>query len=89
MWSGAALVQLTAYYLNIQSVTSELLSFGLTSQDVNNILLSGRYDQNILDYISENRLASMYFDYNAVMVGASGAIYGVVVAFAFYFQIQS
>ena len=35
---GAALVQLTAYYLNIQSVTSELLSFGLTSQDVNNIL---------------------------------------------------
>ena len=82
---GAALVQLTAYYLNIQSVTSELLSFGLTSQDVNNILLSGRYDQNILDYISENRLASMYFDYNAVMVGASGAIYGVVVAFAFLF----
>ena len=45
--------------------------------------MSGRYDQNILDYISENRLASMYFDYNAVMVGASGAIYGVVVAFAF------
>jgi membrane associated rhomboid family serine protease len=82
---GAALVQLTAYYLNIQSVTSELLSFGLTSQDVNNILLSGKYDQNILDYISENRLASMYFDYNAVMVGASGAIYGVVVAFAFLF----
>ena len=82
---GAASVQLTAYYLNIQSVTSELLSFGLTSQDVNNILLSGRYDQNILDYISENRLASMYFDYNAVMVGASGAIYGVVVAFAFLF----
>ena len=82
---GAALVQLTAYYLNIQSITSELLSFGLTSQDINNILLSGRYDQNILDYISENRLASMYFDYNAVMVGASGAIYGVVVAFAFLF----
>jgi membrane associated rhomboid family serine protease len=27
----------------------------------------------------------MYFDYNAVMVGASGAIYGVVVAFAFLF----
>jgi membrane associated rhomboid family serine protease len=47
--------------------------------------LSGKYDQNILDYISENRLASMYFDYNAVMVGASGAIYGVVVAFAFLF----
>ena len=82
---GAALVQLTAYYLNIQSVTSDLLSFGLTSQDVNNILLSGRYDQNIVDYISENRLASMYYDYNAVMVGASGAIYGVVVAFAFLF----
>ena len=64
---------------------SNYVHFGLTSQDVNNILLSGRYDQNILDYISENRLASMYFDYNAVMVGASGAIYGVVVAFAFLF----
>ena len=27
----------------------------------------------------------MYYDYNSVMVGASGAIYGVVVAFAFLF----
>ena len=82
---GAALVQLTAYHLNIQSVTSDLLSFGLTSQDVNDFLLSSRIDPNILNLISENRLVSIYNDYNSVMVGASGAIYGVVVAFAFLF----
>jgi membrane associated rhomboid family serine protease len=27
----------------------------------------------------------MYYDFNSVMVGASGAIYGIVVAFAFLF----
>ena len=29
---GAALVQLTAYYINIESVTSELLGYGLSTQ---------------------------------------------------------
>tara|TARA_X000000950_G_C13722294_1_gene580770 strand:+ start:67 stop:612 length:546 start_codon:yes stop_codon:yes gene_type:complete len=82
---GAALVQLTAYYINIESVTSELLGYGLSTQDVNKILDNGSYNTSLLDFVSESRLSSMYFDYNAVMVGASGAIYGVVVAFAFLF----
>ena len=82
---GAALVQLTAYYINIESVTSELLGYGLSNQDLNKILDTGSYNTSLLDFVSERRLSSMYFDYNAVMVGASGAIYGVVVAFAFLF----
>ncbi len=82
---GAAFIQLAAYYLNINSVTDELLEYGLSAQDINNILISGSYKTSVLDFISEARLSSMYFDYNAVMVGASGAIYGVVVAFAFLF----
>ena len=82
---GAALFQLTAYYINIESITSELLGYGLSIQDVNNILKTGSYNTSLLDFISEGRLSSMYFDYNSVMVGASGAIYGVVVAFAFLF----
>ena len=82
---GAALVQLTAYYINIESVTSELLGYGLSTQDINKILDTGSYNTSLLDFVAERRLSSMYFDYNAVMVGASGAIYGVVVAFAFLF----
>ena len=83
MWSRAALFQLTAYYINIESITSELL--GCNQFRTLIISKTGSYNTSLLDFISEGRLSSMYFDYNAVMVGASGAIYGVVVAFAFLF----
>ena len=33
----------------------------------------------------QEKLANAYNDYNSVMVGASGAIYGILVAFTFMF----
>ena len=39
----------------------------------------------IFEYVSQSKLAAMVSDYNSVMVGASGAIYGVLVAFTFMF----
>ena len=82
---GAAIIQLLAYYLNINSVTNDLLANGVTSEEIQNLLISGSYNTGIIEFVSEKRLSSMYYDFNSVMVGASGAIYGIVVAFAFLF----
>ena len=49
------------------------------------ILSKGSYNPSILQYISEENLTSAYSTYNTTLVGASGAIYGVLVAFAFSF----
>tara|TARA_Y100000022_G_scaffold36115_1_gene29370 strand:- start:1 stop:546 length:546 start_codon:yes stop_codon:yes gene_type:complete len=82
---GAAIIQLLAYYLNINSVTNDLLANGVTYEEIQNLLISGSYNTGIIEFVSEKRLSSMYYDFNSVMVGASGAIYGIVVAFAFLF----
>ena len=82
---GAAIIQLLAYYLNVNSVTNDLLANGVTSEEIQNLLISGSYNAGIIEFVSEKRLSSMYYDFNSVMVGASGAIYGIVVAFAFLF----
>ena len=82
---GAAMIQLLAYYLNVNSVTNDLLANGVSSEEIQNLLISGSYNTGIIEFVSEKRLSSMYYDFNSVMVGASGAIYGIVVAFAFLF----
>lgn len=82
---GAAIIQSLAYYFNVNSVTNDLLANGLTADDIQNLLISGSYNTGIIEFVSEKRLSSMYYDFNSVMVGASGAIYGIVVAFAFLF----
>ena len=57
----------------------------LRISEIKNLLISGSYNTGIIEFVSEKRLSSMYYDFNSVMVGASGAIYGIVVAFAFLF----
>ena len=59
---GAAVLQMLAYYLNIESITSALAEYGLSNESITDLFRSG-----------------------TVMVGASGAIYGVLVAFTFMF----
>ena len=70
-------------------MTNDLLANGVTYEEIQNLLISGSYNTGIIEFVSEKRLSSMYYDFNSVMVGASGAIYGIVVAFAFCFQILS
>jgi membrane associated rhomboid family serine protease len=82
---GAAGLQLFVYHLEIQSVFSVLESNGLSFSAFKNILSDGSYNPSILQYVDENSLTSAYSSFNSSLVGASGAIYGVLVAFAFSF----
>ena len=72
---GAALLQMLVYYSQIQNLYHVI--------ELNNLSLSD--PQLILNFMSERDYSNAITAFNSVMVGASGAIYGVLVAFAFSF----
>jgi membrane associated rhomboid family serine protease len=82
---GAAGLQLFVNHVEIQSLFSVLKSNGLSFSAFKNILSDGSYNTSILQFVDENSLTSAYSSFNSSLVGASGAIYGVLVAFAFSF----
>ncbi len=78
---GAGLIYTAVNYFQFNSIFNELINAGISSSDVQNLLETGRYNSDILNLISEKRLTDLYQIYNTPAVGASGAIYGVLVAF--------
>lgn len=82
---GAGLIYTGVNYFQFNSVYNDLISLGMSASDIQNLLESGRYNSSILNQIPENRLADIFQIYNTPAVGASGAIYGVLVAFGMTF----
>ncbi len=82
---GAGLIYTAVNYFQFNNIFDEMISAGLTSAEIQNLLETGRYNTDILSHISEKRLTDLYQIYNTPAVGASGAIYGVLVAFGMSF----
>ena len=82
---GAVLVQTLVYHYDVMSVTQILIDNGLTNTDVNTFYKSGRLNTSIIQSVGEERLYSGIQSFKAVMVGASGALYGILVGFAMLF----
>ncbi len=78
---GAALIHSLVGYYQFHSVFESLLQAGLNETQVNNIIATGSYDTSILSSVSADKIQSFYEAYYTPAVGASGAIYGVLVAF--------
>jgi len=78
---GAGLIYTAVNYFQFNGVYEQLISAGLTATDIQHILDTGTYSQQILSSISSEDLSSFYATYHTPAVGASGAIYGVLVAF--------
>lgn len=82
---GAAALQLLLYYYQISSVSDLLLAEGLNTSEVSRFFLTSDLSYTLVDRIGRAELVSGLSAFNGVMVGASGALYGVLVAFAFLF----
>jgi membrane associated rhomboid family serine protease len=52
---------------------------------IQNLLETGQYSTEILNSVSKETLESMFISFNTPAVGASGAIYGILVAFGMLF----
>ena len=82
---GAAALQLLLYYCQISSISNLLLAEGLNASEVSRFFLTSDLSYTLVDRIGRAELVSGLSAFNGVMVGASGALYGVLVAFAFLF----
>ena len=82
---GAAALQLLYSSYDFNSIFEILVNNGFNSDEIINTIKTNRYNSNWLSYISENQLNNLNESFNLSMVGASGALYGILVAFAFLF----
>ena len=71
--------------IQFQGLYDQLISAGLSVTQIENILLTGRDVSSNYSSISRDMLAELYHLYHAPAVGASGAVYGILVAFAMLF----
>jgi len=82
---GAALIHTLVNYYQVESASEILLNSGMTQTDIANLLTTGQYNSGILNSVSMETIQSAYDSYNTPAVGASGAIYGILVAFGMMF----
>ena len=82
---GAAAFQLLLYYFQINQVSNVLLAEGLTVNQITAFFQTSDLPYDIVERIGREKLLSGLSAFNGVMVGASGALYGILVAFAFLF----
>lgn len=82
---GAALIHTLVNYYQVHSGMEALLAVGLDKAQIFELLNTGRYNTSILTEISADKIQATYDAFNTPAVGASGAIYGVLVAFGMMF----
>ena len=82
---GAAALQLILYYYQVDIVNSSLAEFGLSGYEISQFYETAQLPTRAIDQIGEGSLSKGFNAYRSVMVGASGALYGVLVGFAMLF----
>ena len=82
---GAVLLQTIIYHIDVVSVNQILSEYGLSKGEIDLFYESGRLNTSLIQSIGEDRLFSGIQSFKALMVGASGALYGILVAFAMLF----
>lgn len=82
---GAAALQLGINYFQISTVMEQLVEAGYSATALTETLQSGQYNTAWSNVISQTELSQLLTSFNMSMVGASGALYGILVAFAFLF----
>jgi membrane associated rhomboid family serine protease len=82
---GAGLIYTLVNYYQFNNIYDQLVNFGLSGGEIQNILKIGSYnDSRIL--LSNETMIKFYSLNHTPAVGASGAIYGVLVAFGLFFK---
>ena len=82
---GAAIIHSLVNYYHVQAGYNALIEAGMTPGGIQQLLNTGQYSTAILDSVPRDTLESLYISFNTPAVGASGAIYGILVAFGMLF----
>jgi len=81
---GAAALQIAHYFLNYSPIEAELIANGLTKAEITQMLSTNEITKTITD-AQKLQLQELFPVFNSLMVGASGAIMGILVAFGMLF----
>ena len=82
---GAAIAQISFLYYSFYSNLELLLSSGYDQQTVLNLLMEGKYNTGWGNILGPEGLMSFNTSFLSTMVGAAGAIMGILVAFGMFF----
>ncbi len=80
---GAALLHTAANYFFFNQGLEAIVGAGFSESQVIDLISNGRYMPSWNDAVGQNTVDSFISAFNTPAVGASGAVYGVLVAFAF------
>ena len=82
---GAAMLHTGMNYYEFQKGLEFLSSQGFSNSEVISLLHEGKYNDSWKQLMSDSQFNDFMSSYLVPAVGASGAIYGILVAFAFMF----
>lgn len=82
---GAALLHLAVANYQFDSIYQQLFTAGFSESDIQSVIIQGRDISVGSTAISQSVLQEFYSLYHSPAVGASGAVYGILVAFALLF----
>jgi membrane associated rhomboid family serine protease len=82
---GAALVHSAVNYFQFHHYADILVTAGYDPQQIKELISKEMYNTAWLEHIGNDGLGKMFSSFAGTVVGASGAIYGLLVAFAFMF----
>ncbi|RZJ54395.1 MAG: rhomboid family intramembrane serine protease [Flavobacterium sp.] len=82
---GSALLHTAVNYYSFQDTMNVLMANGYQKADILKLLSEGRIDTRWQDLVSVSQFNGFTDAYLGTVVGASGAIYGLLTAFAFMF----
>jgi len=82
---GSALLHTAVNYYSFQDTMNVLITNGYQKADIIKLLSEGKIDTRWQDLVSVSQFNGFTSAYIGTVVGASGAIYGLLTAFAFMF----
>ncbi|MBU2975844.1 rhomboid family intramembrane serine protease [Zobellia sp. B3R18] len=82
---GSALIHTGVNYYYFNEGMQALVNSGMTESSIMEIISSGQYSPDWYNIASKSTIDNFLSAYNTPAVGASGAIYGVLVAFGMMF----
>ena len=84
---GAGLIYALVNYYQFNGIYELFINAGLTDAEVISILdIGSTNDARLTDVINQDQFNKIWSLYNTPAVGASGAVYGILVAFGLYFK---
>jgi len=81
---GAGLIYSAVNYYQFNDIYQQLIHLGISSAEIQQILESGSYNNSLIN-LTNKEMSEFYSLYHTPAVGASGAVYGVLVAYGIAF----